>query len=201
MARIQRRRQQNQAGKAGATQASHERQEDGVSPGTPNQQNKPEGETGFIPQISPRRICEDVDVNTATHAHDAHDNTEVNNNDNVTATDGDNRPELHVHIGQKGDQPPEKVDDDEKQGQGGVQPPEFDADISNPSIDAPDIIVEDDNNDDVRAVPLAPMITPQFDSKDLYKVLGVLMNATDQQIKSWYRILARLHHPDCQPIN
>jgi hypothetical protein len=118
MARIQRRRQQNQAGIAGATQASHERQDDRVSPGTPNQQNKPEQGTG------------------------------------------DDRPELHVHEGQAGDQPYEKVDDDKKVGQGGVQPTEFDADISNLSNDAPDVIVEDDNNKDERAVLLAPMITP-----------------------------------------
>ncbi len=82
-----------------------------------------------------------------------------------------------------------------------VQPPEFDADVSNPSIDAPDIIDEDDNNDGDGAVPLAPNISPQFNSKDLYKVLGVPINATERQIKSAYRYLAKKHHPDRQPIN
>jgi hypothetical protein len=119
MARIQRRRQQNKEGIAGATQASHERQDNGVPRGSPNQQNKPEQGTGA------------------------------------------DRPELHVHEGQAGDQPSEKVDDDKKEGQGGVQPTEFDADVSNLSNDAPDVFVEDENNKDKRAVPLAPMITPQ----------------------------------------
>jgi hypothetical protein len=201
MTRIQRRIQQNQEIKTGATQASHERQDDRVSPGTPNQQNKPDGGTDFICQISLQRIHEDVDGNTTTHAHYVHDNAEDNNNDNVAATNGDNRPELHVHVGQAGDQSLEKVDDDKKEGQGGVENPEFDADVSNPSIDAPAIIVEGDNNEDDGAMPLAPMITPPFNSKDLYKVLGVPMNATDWQIKSSYHILAKLHHPDCQPIN
>jgi curved DNA-binding protein CbpA len=52
-------------------------------------------------------------------------------------------------------------------------------------------------------VPLAPNISPQFDSKDLYKVLGIPMNATDTewQIKILYRNLANKHHPDCQPNN
>jgi hypothetical protein len=51
--------------------------------------------------------------------------------------------------------------------------------------------VEDDNNDGDGAVPLAFNITPQFNSKDLYKVLGVPMNATEQQIKIAYRNLAK----------
>jgi DnaJ-class molecular chaperone len=50
-------------------------------------------------------------------------------------------------------------------------------------------------------VLLAPNISPQFDSKDLYKVLGVPMNGTERQIKSVYRNLAKKHHPDRQPIN
>jgi hypothetical protein len=50
-------------------------------------------------------------------------------------------------------------------------------------------------------VPLAPNIPPQFDSNNLYKVLGVPMNATERQIKSAYRNLAKKHHPDRQPIN
>ncbi len=61
--------------------------------------------------------------------------------------------------------------------------------------------VEDDNNDGDGAVLLAPNISPQFDSKDLYKVLGVSMNATEQQIKRVYRNLARRHHPDCISIH
>ncbi len=61
--------------------------------------------------------------------------------------------------------------------------------------------VEDDNNDGDRAVQLAFNITPQFNSKDLYKVLGVPMNATERQIKIAYHNLAKKHHPDRQPIN
>ena len=40
------------------------------------------------------------------------DRSEDNNSDNVAATNGDNRPELHVCEGQAGDQLPEVVDDD-----------------------------------------------------------------------------------------
>ena len=43
------------------------------------------------------------------------------------------------------------------------------------------------------------MISPQFNSTDPYKVLGVPMNATEWQIKSLYHTLAKLHHPDCLP--
>ncbi len=87
---------------------------------------------------------------------------------------------MHVDEGQAGDQPYEKVVDDKKEGQGGVQHTEFDADVSNSSNDAPDVIVEEDNNDVERAVLLAPIIPPQFESKDLYKVLGDPMNATER---------------------
>ena len=44
-----------------------------------------------------------MDVNLDTHAHNAHDNdvhvdcAENNNSDIALATNGDNRPELHVH--------------------------------------------------------------------------------------------------------
>jgi hypothetical protein len=224
MARVAKRRQNYQARNPGATQASQEKQDDRVSQGTP-----------------PGGNHEYADVNPDTHAHDAHDKddnadcAENNNSDIAAATNGDDRPGLHVHegqtgdqlpedvdgdkkegqagdqpheddadvstpnidapdvvveednngderampVGQAGDQPPEKVDDDKKEGQGGVQSPEFDADVSNPSIDAPDIIDENDNNDGDRAVLLAPNISPQFNSKDLYKVLGVPMNATE----------------------
>jgi hypothetical protein len=116
----------------------------------------------------------------------------------VVVEEDNNEDERAVPVGQAGDQPPEWVDWDKKEGQGVVQPPEFDADVSNPSIDAPAIIDEDDNVD---AVPLEPNITPQFDSKDLYKVLGVPMNATERQIKSAYPNLAKKHHPDRQPNN
>ena len=98
-----------------------------------------------------------------------------------------------------------------------------DADISNPSIDAPDVhvgesqavdqspdFVEDDNNDNAAIVEddntgnngdmlLAPMISPQFDSTNPYKGLGVPMNATEWQIKSLYLTLAKLRYPDHLP--
>ncbi len=61
--------------------------------------------------------------------------------------------------------------------------------------------VEDDNNDGDNVVLLEPNINPQFDSKDLYKVLGVPVNATERQIKSAYFNLAKKHHPDRQPIH
>jgi hypothetical protein len=158
-------------------------------------------------------------------------------------TNGDDRPELHVHESQAGDQLPAVVDDDKKGGQAGDQPRQYDADVSNPNIDAPDVVVEEDNNvsqdspelhvhegqagdqlpevvedenndrdvpfddnknvdgdnnvngdivedddnDSNGAVPLAPNIPPQFNPKDLYKVLGVPMNTTERQIKILYR--------------
>jgi hypothetical protein len=121
---------------------------------------------GLIYQISPRRIREDADVNTTTHAHIAqHDNAEDNNNDNVAATDGDDRPELHVHVGQAGDQPPVKVDDDKKEGQGGVQHSKFDADISNPSNHASNFIVGDDNNDMTGLYHWHPSFPPKSTQK------------------------------------
>ncbi len=130
-------------GKAGATQASQEKQDDGVSQGTP-----------------PGGNHEDADVNPDTHAHNAHDNddnadcAENNNSDITAATNGDDRPDLHVHEGQTGDQLPEGVDGDKKEGQAQDRPCEDDADISNPNIDAPDVVVEEDNNEDERAVPV-----------------------------------------------
>jgi hypothetical protein len=133
-------RHQNQAGKVDATQASQERQDNGVSPDS---------------------------------------------------------PELHVHEGQAGDQLPEVVED-----QNNDRDVPFD---DNKNVDGDNNvngdIVEDDNNDSDRAVLLAPMIPPLFNPKDLYKVVGVPMNATERQIKNSYHILARLHHPDCLPIN
>ena len=70
-----------------------------------------------------------------------------------------------------------------------------DTDISNSSIDAPDErvddtqaidklpeVVQDDNNDDYKTVPLLPVISPQFNSTDPYAVLGAPLNATMRQI-------------------
>jgi hypothetical protein len=68
MARVTKKRQNYQAGKAGATQASQEKQDDGVSQGTP-----------------PGGNHEYADVNPDTHAHDAHekdDNADCAENDN-----------------------------------------------------------------------------------------------------------------------
>ncbi len=85
-------------------------------------------------------------------------------------------------VGQAGDQPPEKQENHE--GQASDQLPEEDETNGNNNA-------EDDNNDGDGAVPLAPNIFPYFDLKDLYKVLGVPMNATEQQIKIAYRNLAK----------
>ncbi len=92
------------AGNAGATQASQEKQDDGVSQGTP-----------------PGGNHEDADVNLDTHARDAHDNNdnidcaESNNSDIAVTTNGEDRPDVHGHEG-------EDVDDDKKEGQAGDQP-------------------------------------------------------------------------------
>jgi hypothetical protein len=83
------------------------------------------------------------------------------------ATNGEDRPELHNHEDQVGDHLPEE---DENNDHGVPFDDNGNADDDNN--------VEDDNNDGDNAVPLEPNITPQFYSKDLYKVLGVPMNAT-----------------------
>ena len=93
--------------------------------------------------------------NNSSDVADAHDNTEVNNNDNVAATDGEDRPELHNHEGQAGDQLPEEDEHNDRD-------VPFD---DNKNVDG-DNKFEDDNNDGDNAV------TPQFDSEDLYKALG-----------------------------
>ena len=91
-----RKRRQKQAGTAGATKqsgathSSQENQDDGVTQGT-----------------SPGEIHEDADGNLDIHA-------------DISATiNGDDRPGLHVHEGQTGDQLPEDVDGDKKEGQAG----------------------------------------------------------------------------------
>jgi len=143
MARFAKRRRKRQAGKPGATQASQEKQDDGVSQGTP-----------------PGGNHEYADVNPDTHVHNAHDKddnadcAENDNSDIAAATNGDDRPGLHVHEGQTGDQLPEDVDGGKKEGQAGDQPREDDVDVSNPNIDAPDGVVGEDNNEDERAVPV-----------------------------------------------
>jgi hypothetical protein len=182
-----RKRCQKQAGAAGATKqsgathSSQEKQDDGVTQGT-----------------SPGEIHEDADGNLDIHA------------DISATTSGDDRPGLHVHEGQTGDQLPEDVDGDKKEGQAGDdQPPEKQENHEGQASDQlpgedennGDNNAEDNNNDGDGAVPLAPKITPQFDSKDLYKVLGAPMNATERQIKSAYFNLAKKHHPECQPIH
>ncbi len=104
MARVQRRRQNYQAGNAGVTQASQEKQDDGVSQGTP-----------------PGGNHKDADVNLDIHACDAHDNNdnagcaENNNSDIAATTNGDDRPDVHGHER-------EDVDDDKKENQAGDQP-------------------------------------------------------------------------------
>ena len=67
---------------------------------------------------------------------------------------------MHVPKGQLGDQLPEVVEDENN-----------DRDVrvdDNKDVDCDNNfngdVVEDDNNDSDGAVPLAPMITPQFDS-------------------------------------
>jgi curved DNA-binding protein CbpA len=185
------------AGVQTRTQASQEKQDDGVSQGLPHQENH-----------------KDEDTNPDSHAHDAHDknihsDSDKNNTSDVAlSTNGEDRPELQNHAGQTGDQPrtqasQEKQDDGVQQdlppqenheGQASDQLPGEDENNGNNNV-------EDDNNGGDGAVPLAPNISPQFDSKDLYKVLGVPMNVTEQQIMSAYHNLAKKHHPDCIPIH
>jgi hypothetical protein len=154
----------------------------------------------------------DEDANPDSQAHDAHDkyvhsDSDKNNSSDVaSSTDGEDRPELQKHEGQAGDQPrnqasQEKQDDGVQQGLPPHENHEGQASDQLPGEDENngDNNVEDNNNDGDGAVPLAPNISPQFHSKDFYKVLGVSMNATEQQIKREYRNLARRHHPDCIP--
>ncbi len=88
-----------------------------MEPSTPQGPAPPERYTSTLNIVPPRRSPQ-RNINPATQAYDAHDNdvhderVEDNNNENVAATDGNNRPELHVHEGQAGGQPPEVVDDD-----------------------------------------------------------------------------------------
>jgi hypothetical protein len=172
-------KKEGQAGDQPQTQASQEKQDDGVSQGLPPQENH-----------------EDVDANPDPHAHDAHDNNvhsdsaKNDNSDIALATDGWDRPELHNHEGHACDQLPEEDGNNDR-------------DV--PFDDNKNVYgnnnVEDDNNDGDDAVPLATNISPQFDSSDIYKVLGVPLNATERQIKSAYFNLAKKHHPDRQPIH
>jgi hypothetical protein len=89
MGRIARRRQNYQAGKAGATHASQEKQDDGVTQGT-----------------SPEGNHQDADGNLDIHARNDHDNDDnadcaENDNSNIAATtNGDNRPDVHGHEGE-----------------------------------------------------------------------------------------------------
>ncbi len=134
---------------------------------------------GVSQGLSPQENHEDVDANLDSHAHDAHDTNVHSDSDSdiALATNGEDRPELHNHEGQASDQLP---GEDENNG---------------------DNNVKDDYNDGDNAVLPDSKITPQSDSKDLYKVLGVPMNATERQIKSAYFNLAKKHHPDRQPIH
>ena len=43
--------------------------------------------------------------------------------------------------------------------------------------------------------------TPDFNSQDLYKNLGVSRDATNAQIKKAYKKLSLKHHPDKNPDN
>jgi hypothetical protein len=105
MARIAKRRRNYQAGKAGATQASQEKQDDGVTQGTPPGENH-----------------EDADGNLGIHAcdaHDSNDNADCAENDNgdiAANTNDDVRPDVHGHEG-------EDVDDDKKKDQAGLSTP------------------------------------------------------------------------------
>jgi hypothetical protein len=232
-------KKEGQAGDQPRTQESQQKQDDGVSEGLPPQENH-----------------EDTDANPDSHAHNAHDNNvhsdsaKTNNSDIALATDGEDRPELHDHEGQAGDQSQTQASH-QKQDDGvseGLPPREnhedadtnpdshaHDAHYNNVHSDSDSDIalatngedrpelhnhegqasnqlpeagenngdnnVEDDINDGDDAVPLEPNISPQFNSKDLYKVLGVSMNTTERQIKSAYFNLAKKHHPDRQPVH
>ena len=94
---------------------------------------------------------------------------------------------MHDHEGQVGDQLPE-VFEDENNDRGVPFDDNKNVDC-NYSVNGD--IVEDDNNDGDGAVLLASNNPHQFDSKDLYKLLGVPMIATERQIKILYHNLAK----------
>ena len=197
---------EGQAGDQPRTQASQEKQDDGVQQGLPSQENH----KGHANDQQPRENENNGDNNVENDKNNNDDeavsdllpesrkNHEGQASDQLSGEDENNGDNKQNRDGQAGDQPrtqasQEKQDD-------GFQQDSSPRDEGQASDQLPG---EDenngDNNDGDRASPLAPNITPQFDSKDLYKVLGVPTNATVAQIKRAYRNLAKTHHPDRQP--
>jgi hypothetical protein len=127
MATLKRTRQNYQAGNAGATQASQEKQDDGVSQGTP-----------------PGGNHEDADVNLDIHARDAHDNNdntdcvENDNSDIAATTNGDDRPDVHGHEGGQAVDQPQTQESQEKQDDGVSQglPPQENHEDADTNLDS-----------------------------------------------------------------
>ncbi len=101
---------------------------------------------------------------TSDQPHDV-DIVEDENNDRVMRVDddkNDDAPDVYIDECQSVDQSPDIVEGD-----------------NNVNAD----VIEDNNNDSDGALPSSSIFSPQFNSNDPYKVLGVPTNATEWQIQ------------------